>query len=113
MAALHEAVEGFGGFGGEVFVEGGAEEGTLAAGVEHLGEGSVVEDDAAVRGERDDAGGDGFDDGLEFGAAALEGGVEGGALAAERECSRSAAMVLKLSTSSPSSSVADWATRWR
>jgi hypothetical protein len=47
----------------------------LAAGVEHLGEGAVGEDDVAIGGERDDAVGDGFDDGFELGAAGFEEGV--------------------------------------
>ena len=66
--------------GGRCSFEGGAEEGAFAAWIEHLGEGAVVEDDAAVGREGDDAGGDGFDDGFELGAAAEKGGVDLGEL---------------------------------
>ena len=46
----------------------------LAAGVEELGEGAVGEDDVERGREGDDAVGDGFDEGFEFGAALLEAG---------------------------------------
>ena len=59
---------------------GRAEEGTLAAGVHHLGEGAVGEDDAAAGVEGGDAVGDGLEHGLELAAAGFEGGVGGGEL---------------------------------
>ena len=118
MGAAEEVIEGV----DDVWREDGGEQETnelaLAAGVEHLGEGAVGEQDVAVGGEGDDAGGDGFDDGFELGAAGLEGLIEVwrvGRWSARRwraAVSRSAAMTLKLSTNSPSSSVADCPTRW-
>ncbi len=57
-----------------------AEEGALAAGVHHLGEGAVGEDDAATGIEGGDAVGDGLEHGLELAAAGFEGGVGGGEL---------------------------------
>ena len=57
-----------------------AEEGTLAAGVHHLAEGAVGEDDAALGVEGGDAVGDGFEHGLELAAAGFEGGVGRGEL---------------------------------
>ncbi len=80
VGAADEAVDGFGDFGGEDLFDAAAEEGLLAAGVHHLGEGAVGEDDAAVGGEGGDAVGDGLEHGLELGAAGLEGGVGGGEL---------------------------------
>ena len=80
MAAHDEAVEDLGDLGGEDLFDGAAEEGTLAAGVHHLGEGAVGEDDAAVGVEGGDAVGDGLEHGLELAAAGFEGGVGGGEL---------------------------------
>ena len=80
MAAAEEVVDGLERFGGEDFFDGGADEGGLAAGVEHLGEGAVGEDDAAARVERGDAVGDGLEHGFELAAAGFEGGVGGGEL---------------------------------
>ena len=80
MAAAEEVVEGFHGFGGKDGFDGGADEGGLAAGVEHLGEGAVGEDDAAAGVEGGDAVGDGFEHGFELAAAGFEGGVGFGEL---------------------------------
>ena len=76
VCAAEEMVERIDDVFGEHCGEREADELALAAGVEHLGEGSVGEQDAAIGGERDDAGGNGLDDRFEFGAAGLEGVVE-------------------------------------
>ena len=52
----------------------------MAAGVEHLREGTVGEHDATIGRERYDAGGDGLDDGFQLSAALLKRGVELGEL---------------------------------
>ena len=75
VAAAKEVVEGLHGFGGEDSFDGFANEGGLAAGVEHLGESAVGEDDAAPGVEGGDTVGDGFEHGFELAAAGFEGGV--------------------------------------
>ncbi len=80
MRAAEEALDGVEDLGGEGLVEAQADELYLAAGIEEFGEGAVGEDDAEAGREGDDAVGDGFDDGLELGAALLQGGVELGEL---------------------------------
>jgi hypothetical protein len=77
VGAAQEAVERVDDLGGEHIGEVEADELLLAAGVEHLGEGAVGQHDLQGGGrERDDAVGDGFDDGLELGAALLQRGVD-------------------------------------
>src|SRR5580704_16323540 len=80
MGAAEETLDGVEDVSGEGLVEAEADEADLAAGVEELGEGAVVEDDVEVGRESDDAVGDGFDEGFELGAALLEGSVELGEL---------------------------------
>jgi hypothetical protein len=53
-----------------------ADEFALAAGVQHLGEGAVGENDVTVRGERHHPGWDGLDDGFELRAPCLQGKVD-------------------------------------
>ena len=96
---------------------GAADERRLAAGVEHLGEGAVGEDDAALGIERGDAVGDGFEHRFELAAARFS--VAFARRAARLESrraraavSRSAAMCVEAAASSPSSSVALSPTRW-
>jgi len=76
VGAAQQAVERVNDLGGQHVVQAKADELLLAAGVQHLREGAVGEHDLARCGERDDAVGDGFDDGLEFGAALLQGSVD-------------------------------------
>src|SRR5207302_9618764 len=66
VRAAEEVVERLHGFRGEDAVNGGADEGGLAAGVEHFGQGASDEDDAAVDVERGDAVGDGREHCLEL-----------------------------------------------
>ena len=54
--------------------------GPLAAGIHHLGEGAVGEDDAARGVKGGDAVGDSLEHGFELAAAGFEGGVGGGEL---------------------------------
>ena len=67
--------------GGEQRVEQDAGEIPLAVDAGDFGEGAIAKDDAARGVERDDAGGDGLEDGLELFAAGLDGEVGGGELA--------------------------------
>ena len=80
VGAAEETLDGVEDVGGEGLVEAQADEAYLATGIEELGEGAVGEDDVELGREGDDAVGDGLDDGLELGAALLEGGVEFGEL---------------------------------
>ena len=75
MAALDQAVENLDDLGREDLFHDAAVEGALAAGVHHLAESAVGEDDAALGVEGGDAVGDGFEHGLELAAAGFEGGV--------------------------------------
>ena len=118
LAAAHDAGEVVGELGGQqAFDVLAAQRGVFALPHEH-GEGAIGLQYVACAIERDDAAGDGFDDGLELAAALLDGQVgggqlRGGALSARwRLASRSAAMWLKDWTSSAISPVATRATRW-
>ena len=77
MAALQQVVEGLHRLGGEDGIDGAADEGRLAAGVEHLGERAVGQHNAAACIERGDAVGDGLQHGFQFAAACFERGVGG------------------------------------
>ena len=117
MAAAQQAVERLHGLGGEDRFDVAADEVRLAAGLHHLRQRAVGQHDTALGVQCDNAVGDGLQHGLELGAARFQGGVGGGELrlvvsTARRLRSRSAAMWLKLRTSSPSSSVALSPTRW-
>ena len=80
MAAIDEAIEDLDNFRREDLFHGAAEEGALAAGIHHLAESTVGEDDAAVGIEGGDAVGDGLEHGFELAAAGFEGGVGCGEL---------------------------------
>ena len=75
MAAPQQVVKLFHRLGGEDFFDGGADEGGLAAGVEHLRESAVGQHHTAPGVQRGNAIGDGLEHRLQFAAACFQRGV--------------------------------------
>ena len=116
VAALDEAIEDLGDLRREDLFHDAAVEGTLTAGIHHLAQGAVGENDTAIGIESGYAVGDGFEHGFEFTAAGFEGGVgcaqlHGGMLDGTTAVFEIAGHVIEAATSSPNSSVALSCTR--